>query len=193
MNAIRKAMIEQFLQWKLPQGFSPDNGITFAPGHKAPSSPHWPVGTNLLTAEQTGEMVDFMLAGVATQFGDKLFVLPAVPPTVLPAPMSFHVQELRPEVLAFALLMEQRLREKDAEWGQGWKRKADTDLTVNICTAARQIEQSIFPHKGERSIKALVDMSNHCMMLADVLGALECGANDNGGPGWAALDQVQMS
>jgi hypothetical protein len=68
--------------------------------------------------------------------------------------------------------MEQRLRDKDADKGQGWKRKTDISLTVNVCTAARDIEQSLFPHKGERSIKSLVDMSNHCMMLADVLGAL---------------------
>ncbi|ADE10449.1 hypothetical protein [Sideroxydans lithotrophicus] len=88
-------------------------------------------------------------------------------------PMKFVVQELRPEVLAFALLMESRLRAKDADKGQGWKKKTDIDLTVNVCTAARHIEQSLFPHKGENSIKALVDMSNHCMMLADVLGALD--------------------
>lgn len=106
--------------------------------------------------------------------------------------MKFQVQELRPEVLAFALLMEQRLREKDADKGQGWKKKTDIDLTVNVCTAACQIEQSIFPHKDERSIKALVDMSNHCMMLVDVLGALES-ESSSGGAGWAGLDQVQMS
>lgn len=110
--------------------------------------------------------------------------------------MSFSVQELRPEVMAFALLMEARLREKDADKGQGWKRKSDIDLTVNVCTAARQIEQALFPHKGERSVKALVDMSNHCMMLADVLGTLEAPVlerkADNGGVGWVGLDQVQM-
>jgi len=106
--------------------------------------------------------------------------------------MKFQVQELRPEVLAFALLMEARLREKDADKGQGWKKKTDIDLTVNICAAARSIEQSLFPHRGERSIKALVDMSNHCMMLTDVLGALET-LEANGGAGWVGLDQVQMS
>jgi len=106
-------------------------------------------------------------------------------------PMKFHVQELRPEVLAFALLMEARLREKDADKGQGWKKKTDIDLTVNVCTAARQIEQALFPHKNERSIKALVDMSNHCMMLADVLGALE--TEENGGDGRAWRDQTEPS
>ena len=102
------------------------------------------------------------------------------------AGMKFSVQELRPEVLAFALLMEQRLREKDADKGQGWQKKTDIDLTVNVCTAARSIEQALFPHRGDRSIKALVDMSNHCMMLTDVLGALA--TEENGGAGWAGLD-----
>ncbi len=106
--------------------------------------------------------------------------------------MSFQVQELRPEVMAFALLMEARLRQKDADKGQqGWKRKSINDLTVNVATSGRNITQSIFPNKGDRSVQALVDMSNHCMMLADGLGALAI--EDNGGAGWAGLDQVQMS
>lgn len=36
--------------------------------------------------------------------------------------------ELRPEVLAFARLMEQRLREKDADKGQSWKTMHEGDL-----------------------------------------------------------------
>lgn len=102
---------------------------------------------------------------------EQINVLEAIVETI-GEPMLFQVQELRPEVLAYALLMEQRLRDKDADKGQGWKRKTDISLIVNICTAARDIEQGLFPYKGERSIKSLVDMSNHCMMLADVLGAL---------------------
>lgn len=105
--------------------------------------------------------------------------------------------ELRPEVLAFARLMEQRLREKDEDKRQSWKEKHIIDLTVNICSAARRIETELFPIKGKQSIKSLVDMANHCMMLADVAGALDAvaaeGMDGNAGPGWPALDQVQMS
>jgi hypothetical protein len=79
---------------------------------------------------------------------------------------------LRPEVLAFAQMMELRLREKDADKGTSWKEKQIIDLTVNVCTAARMIEKNIFPLNDAVSIKALVDMANHCMMLADVAGAL---------------------
>lgn len=82
--------------------------------------------------------------------------------------------KLRPEVAAFALLMESRLCDKDEDKGQGWKKKTAIDLTVNVCTAARSIEQALFPMQ-DRSIKALVDMSNHCMMLADIIGALNEG------------------
>ena len=88
-------------------------------------------------------------------------------------PMKFVVQELRPELLAFALLMEQRLRDKDEYKGQrGWQDKMPVDLTVNVTSAARRIEQALFPYKGAQSVKALLDMANHCMMLADVSGAL---------------------
>lgn len=52
-------MVDKFLSWPLPQDFSPDGGIAFA----RPDNPaHWPVGTNLLTAEQAREMVKHMLS-----------------------------------------------------------------------------------------------------------------------------------
>jgi len=51
-----KALVDRFLGWKLPEDFYPDCYITFdrkgASGH--PLS--WPIGTNLLTAEQAKEM-----------------------------------------------------------------------------------------------------------------------------------------
>lgn len=103
---------------------------------------------------------------------------------------------LRPEVLAFAMLMELRLREKDADKGKSWKEKSYIDLTVNICSAARRIETELFPWKNARSVKALADMANHCMILADVAGALNAaaaeGIDGSAGPGWSALDRVQM-
>lgn len=57
-------MVDQFLGWKLPEDFGPDCYITFD-REKAKQSPHcWPVGTNLLTADQAKEMIKHMLAGV---------------------------------------------------------------------------------------------------------------------------------
>jgi hypothetical protein len=174
MKAIRNTMVDCFLSWKLPRDFSPDNGITFAPGHTTQCSPLWPTGTNLLTADQAGAMVDCMLEGVGTQFGDKIFVLPAVVQfSVMPTPMKFSVQELRPEVLAFALLMEQRLREKDAEWGgNSWK---DADIgNLQVCATAKifSIETAILKGPEKDAIKHSVDLANYAMMIADVSGAL---------------------
>lgn len=53
-----KAMVDRFLSWRLPAGFAPDAGVSFQP----PVHPHaWPVGTNLLTADQAEQMVRHML------------------------------------------------------------------------------------------------------------------------------------
>lgn len=54
-------MVDRFLAWPLPKDFAPDCGISFIENRL----PHcWPVGTNLLTAEQALAMVKHMLAGV---------------------------------------------------------------------------------------------------------------------------------
>ena len=52
------AMVSRFLCWKLPKDFHPDGGMVFIPTRgRGYDSPHWPVGTNLLTAEQAGQML----------------------------------------------------------------------------------------------------------------------------------------
>lgn len=61
-------MVERFLGWKLPKNFCPDAGISFKPtkpyeGDEFGNS-WWPIGTNLLTADQAREMIAHMLAGV---------------------------------------------------------------------------------------------------------------------------------
>lgn len=55
-------MVARFLGWKLPEDFGPDCYITFD-REKAKQNPHcWPIGTNLLTADQARAMVKHMLA-----------------------------------------------------------------------------------------------------------------------------------
>lgn len=57
-DAIAQA-VDRFLGWKLPQDFAPDCGISFAPlGH--PNG--WPTGTNLFTAVQARQMLEYMLS-----------------------------------------------------------------------------------------------------------------------------------
>jgi hypothetical protein len=60
-------MVARFLMWKLPRRFAPDHGISFRPSeHDDYDKPGWwPVGTNLLTAEQAREMIQYMLDGAA--------------------------------------------------------------------------------------------------------------------------------
>jgi hypothetical protein len=47
------AMVDRFLGWRLPDDFSPDDGISFVPP-KHPNS--WPVGTNLFSVKQAEAM-----------------------------------------------------------------------------------------------------------------------------------------
>jgi hypothetical protein len=59
------AMVARFLQWRLPENFAPDCGISFARTHKGLDGnpvPYEPVGTNLLTYEQAKEMLLHVLA-----------------------------------------------------------------------------------------------------------------------------------
>lgn len=61
-----KQMVQQFLMWKLPTSFSPDNGISFKPPYSEEPlrSRHWPVGTNLLSAHEAETMLRYILEGI---------------------------------------------------------------------------------------------------------------------------------
>lgn len=63
MEKVINTMVDRFLCWKLPKDFAPDCGISFD-GRKDDEwnkNKTWPVGTNLLTAEQAKQMfVDVM-------------------------------------------------------------------------------------------------------------------------------------
>lgn len=50
-------MVDRFLSWPLPKDFAPDGGISFTPLNN-PSC--WPIGTNLLTAEQARDMIEHL-------------------------------------------------------------------------------------------------------------------------------------
>jgi hypothetical protein len=80
--------------------------------------------------------------------------------------------ELRPEVLAFARLMEQRLREKDAEKGSRWKDLTQDNLLVCATSAYYRMEDAIHCDQST-DIERAVDLANYCMMIADVAGALD--------------------
>jgi hypothetical protein len=58
-------LVNKFIAWKLPADFNPDNGISFEPKGNV-GSPHEyarnPVGTNLLSADQARQMIEYLLA-----------------------------------------------------------------------------------------------------------------------------------
>jgi hypothetical protein len=62
-----KHMVSRFLQWKLPENFAPDGGVSFQRVFN--ENTPWPrkaepVGTNLFDANQAEAMVRHMLEGL---------------------------------------------------------------------------------------------------------------------------------
>jgi hypothetical protein len=60
-------MVDRFLQWKLPDNFAPDGGISFKKTfneHTAHPMKHEPVGTNLFDATQAEAMIRYMVEGL---------------------------------------------------------------------------------------------------------------------------------
>ena len=64
---VTNEMVTKFLCWKLPQDFAPDCGISVdgrckdATGYEK----EWPVGTNLLDADQARQMLEHVLSSDA--------------------------------------------------------------------------------------------------------------------------------
>lgn len=57
-------MVSRFLGWELPQDFAPDCYVTFDKT-RAIFNKGWPVGTNLLSADQARAMLEHVLGGDA--------------------------------------------------------------------------------------------------------------------------------
>ncbi len=62
-----KYMVNRFLEWRLPENFNPDAGISFKKTFNE-NTPHpmkhEPVGTNLFDFAQAEEMVRYMVEGI---------------------------------------------------------------------------------------------------------------------------------
>lgn len=62
-----KHLTSRFLNWRLPENFAPDAGISFKPEfneHTAHPMRHQPYGTNLLDYTQAEAMVRHMVEGL---------------------------------------------------------------------------------------------------------------------------------
>lgn len=73
-----KYMVSRFLNWRLPETFNPDGGVSFQPTYDEGTpyvGKNEPTGTNLFDAEQAEAMVRYMLDG-----------LPIEDPTPTPVP-----------------------------------------------------------------------------------------------------------
>ena len=91
---------------------------------------------------------------------------PACPP--LPdGTVPVHGFNLRPQVAGFVMLMEQRLREKEAEHPHGWAGRGTFELL--LCAQAKMVAAGVFLNDPDTSIKLLVDSANYAMMVADTL------------------------
>lgn len=86
-------------------------------------------------------------------------------------------QRWRPEVQAFADLMEARLRANDHK--PGWKGDDPWSLMDRLFQEARKLGSELLPHPGvklavrrARIGAEAADVANFAMMIADVRGAL---------------------
>lgn len=75
-----KHMVDRFLQWRLPENFSPDAGISFKKTFNENSQfgpmEHKPIGTNLLDAIQATAMVRNMIEGMPASADESEFPKP---------------------------------------------------------------------------------------------------------------------
>lgn len=80
-----KVAVDRFLSWPLPQGFSPDCGISFDGRKPDQWNPvrQWPVGTNLFTADEARAMFEYCLAAAPAQPEPR-----TIPAHVQPATLS---------------------------------------------------------------------------------------------------------
>jgi hypothetical protein len=82
--------------------------------------------------------------------------------------------EIRPEVVAFARLMEAKLRDHDPGHPEGWQDAEPFGLAASLdehaFTLALRLAAGVPPAQTARDI---ADCLNYLMMIADVTGVLE--------------------
>lgn len=84
----------------------------------------------------------------------------------------------RPEVVAFATLMEQQLRANDHKGRAGWKHDAAGALFDHVVEEVRELQQALTAWPCDTQAyrtnigKEAADLANMAMMVADVCGSL---------------------
>lgn len=96
----------------------------------------------------------------------------------------FKIEEVRAEVIAFALLMEKKLRKKDHKGG--WGHRPLSDLWHSVHQEMKEFDEAIVnQHGADHVLDEAVDVANYMMMVVDRMGGLKNGKN----PGIAVLEQ----
>jgi len=84
--------------------------------------------------------------------------------------------DVRPEVAAFALRMEAKLRENDGKPGKtGWKLSSPWGLLDRLRGETHELEQAMYQpvwRSQQQVINEAADVANFDMMIADVRGGL---------------------
>jgi hypothetical protein len=78
--------------------------------------------------------------------------------------------QLRPEVLAFALSMERKLRENDHKGG--WQADHPLALMRRLKQEVEELDQAMFNGNGQKILNEGADVANFAMMIADLYHAL---------------------
>jgi len=130
---------------------------------------HTNYGDIMIEADQAPAIMERVREALQIELGEGDVIIPS--PSTSPARRE-GINELRPEVLAFAQLMELRLREKDADKGSAWKEKSERDLLVDAMSKSLLLDSAV--REGyESRVRHAVDLANCCMMIADVAGAID--------------------
>lgn len=79
-------MVNRFLCWRLPASFNPDGGVAFDRAGKDPQTHWWPVGTNILNADEARQMLEHVLAKETSAQEPQSAVSGADEPHQTPAP-----------------------------------------------------------------------------------------------------------
>lgn len=122
-------VVDRFLGWKLPKDFGPDAGISFTP---PPNPEWWPTGTNLFTAVQTKQMLEYLLSAS-----------PAAPEAAKPGQQA----QAEPEVV-----------ELDCgcrHCGMSLSKIAKQDAALKACVAALEMASS-FKEGGTQLARAAI-------------------------------------
>jgi hypothetical protein len=109
-------MVDRFLCWKLPKDFAPDHHISFDRGNSNldfDKPGFWPIGTNLLTADQAAEM----LRAVVLQDEDALQLMENTAAmlrgmTMDPSIPAHAKGAMRSQISELEAMVEQRLSER---------------------------------------------------------------------------------